>query len=199
MTNYPTNKELQKEYDAYYTQNPKKWSGEARDDFAVQALLPYNPRTVLDVGCGNGHTLKKLGDAFPTAKLYGIDVSPVGCKLARQNSGAQVDCVFLADYQPGIKFDLTICLGTAEHFEKPLEGLKKIRALTSKICYLELPHNLLYSEGPVGFRRLTTRSQQLEWHLTRGEWESIIADAGFEVVEALEGPNPAWEFIWILK
>jgi SAM-dependent methyltransferase len=197
--NYPDRKALADEYDQHYLTNPRKWSGEARDLFAVDIIKKYNPKTILDVGCGNGHTLSVLGKNLKDVELYGIDVSPVACKLATENSGAQVDCEFLSDYKPDIKFDLVICLGVAEHFKSPLAGLKKIKKLTKGICYLELPHNLLYSKGEEGFRRLTTRSQQLEWHLPRDAWEVIIKEAGFEIVESIVGPNEAWEFIWVLK
>jgi trans-aconitate methyltransferase len=195
---YPTKKELAKEYDEHYTKNPKKWSGEARDLFCADVVKKYDPMSILDVGCGNGHSLKVLGDAFPNAELFGIDISPVGCQLAKQNTRAKIDCVFLDKFDPDIIFDLVICLGTVEHLKDPLESLKKMKEL-GNLVYLELPHNLLYSEGKEGFRRLTTRSQQLEWHYTREKWEEIIKEAGFEIVESLVGPNAAWEFIWTLK
>jgi len=196
--NYPTKKALAKEYDEHYLNNPKKWSGEARDRFCADVVKKYNPKSILDVGCGTGHSLKILGEAFPKAELFGIDISPVGCELAKQNSRAKIENVFLNKYDPGIVFDLVVCLGTVEHLKDPLESLKKIKEL-GKIIYLELPHNLLYSEGEEGFRRLTTRSQQLEWHYPREKWEEIIKEAGFEIVESLVGPNAAWEFIWTLK
>jgi trans-aconitate methyltransferase len=194
-----TRAEQAKEYDDYFTANPKKWGKTPRDEFAVNQVRQYAPQTILDVGCGNGHTLAQLRKSFPVASLYGIDISPVACDLARKASGAHVENVFLEDYHPEMKFDLVINLGTLEHLESPLEGLRKMKELTGGICYLEVPHNLLYSPGEVGFRRLTTRSQQMEWHLPRNDWEAIINASGFVIEHAITGLNEAWEFIWILR
>lgn len=192
-------KQIIREYDRHYQINPKKWSGSARDDFAADVLRGRDIKTILDVGCGNGHTLAKLKETFPAARLWGIDPSPVACDLARVNSGAQVVTTFLEDYNPGMRFDLVINLGTLEHLENPLDGLRQMHKLTGKICYLEIPHNLLYSPGAHGYRRLTTRSRQVEWHLERDEWEKLIVDSGFAIERKLTGLNEAWEFIWLLK
>jgi SAM-dependent methyltransferase len=197
--NDKTRKAVIKEYDRHYRVNPKKWGGQARDDFAVAALREWDIKTILDVGCGNGHTLAKLKEAFPLAYLWGLDPSPVACDLAHKNSGAQTVTGFLEEYNPGMKFDLVINLGTLEHLENPLVGLIKMRELTGTVCYLEIPHNLLYSPGEHGYRRLTTRSRQIEWHLERGEWEVLIQQAGFTIEKSLTGLNEAWEFCWMLK
>jgi SAM-dependent methyltransferase len=191
--------EMIAEYDKYFTDNPKKWGKTPRDEFAVNAVRKYAPKTILDVGCGNGHTLSYFGKAFPKAELFGIDISPVASDLARKNSRATVETVFLEDYHPPIKFDLVINLGTLEHIESPVDGLRKMKELTGGICYLEIPHNLLYSEGEKGFRRLTTRSKQIEWHLERDDWEDIIRQSGFTIEQSLRGLNEAWEFIFILR
>jgi hypothetical protein len=74
-----------------------------------------------------------------------------------------------------------------------------MKKLTGGICYLEIPHNLLYSEGEKGFRRLTTRSKQVEWHLERDDWEDIIRQSGFTIEQRLKGLNEAWEFVWTLR
>lgn len=191
------------EYDAYFTEKPGKWAVEARNKFAVDVILNVtHADTILDIGCGNGHTLAYFGNEFPDAKLYGIDISPVACDLARENSGAVVECTFIEDYHPDMKFDIVLCMGTAEHFEHPVDGLKSIRELTGGYFYLEAPNNLSYSPGPSGnegYRRLSVGSHQLEWHWTREQWEQAIAYAGFEVVRSLQGLKPAWEFVWLLK
>lgn len=194
-----TRQEQAAEYDAYYTDNPKKWGKTQRDKFAVEHVRRYAPKTILDIGCGNGHTLAYFGRAFPQAQLFGIDISPVACELARKNSGAKIETAFLDEYQPGMRFDLVLNLGTLEHIPDPLDALRKMKLLTGGVCYLEIPHNLLYSPGSFGFRRLTTRSRQMEWHLPRETWEHTIREAGFVIEQRLTGPNEAWEFIWILR
>ncbi|KAL8658928.1 MAG: hypothetical protein Q9202_007361 [Teloschistes flavicans] len=36
-----------------------------------------SPQSLVDVGCGTGIVTRQLGDAYPIAKVYGIDLSPV--------------------------------------------------------------------------------------------------------------------------
>ena len=36
-----------------------------------------SPKHLVDVGCGTGIVTRQLGDAFPTAQVYGVDLSPV--------------------------------------------------------------------------------------------------------------------------
>lgn len=54
-------------------------------DWAV-SLIPVNftPKSILDVGCGGGMFLKKLGEWFPSALLYGADLSEEACKLSSE-------------------------------------------------------------------------------------------------------------------
>jgi SAM-dependent methyltransferase len=39
-------------------------------------LSPRSPGLVLDLGCGPGHTTAMLAEAFPTARVVGVDTSP---------------------------------------------------------------------------------------------------------------------------
>lgn len=187
------------EYDAYFTKDPGKWAVTARNQFAFEAVQPARPDSILDIGCGNGHTLKYLGQQYPEAALFGIDISPVAAALAIENSGADVTATFIEEYQPGRKFDLVLCMGTAEHFLDPLQGLTDIREMVGDFFYLEIPNNLSYSPGKEGYRRLSVGSRQLEWHWPRKVWDDAIRQAGFEVVKELHGLKPAWEFAWVLR
>lgn len=189
------------EYNAYYKQNPNKWAGDTRDMFAVNVMSHYGtPESIIDVGCGNGHTLRWFGKVYPESELYGLDLSNEACEIASKNvPGAQIIHKFLGDLPKEAAYDWVLCLGVAEHFEHLLSGLRELRRITKQYCYLEVPHNLLYSAGDTIFRRLKTRSRQREWHLTREQWEAMITQAGFTIHESLIGENEAWEFIWVLK
>jgi len=203
MKKYPERDELIKEYDDYYTADPNKWANDKRNEFMLACLREcYFEKSILsiiDVGCGMGHTLSYLGKKTNTIRLYGIDLSPVACELARKNTGAEIFCGFIDDYEVSVKHDIALCMGVAEHFENPVEGLNKIREVANYL-YLEVPHNLSYSEDKTeGYRRLEVGSRQLEWHLKRSTWRDIITQAGWEVVKEYKGKKPAWEFVWMLK
>jgi 2-polyprenyl-3-methyl-5-hydroxy-6-metoxy-1,4-benzoquinol methylase len=191
-------------YNNYYEHNPHKWVSEDRNRFAAGVLTEHmsNPKRILDVGCGNGHTLAYLAHTYPEAQLYGIDLSPVACKIASDTvTDATIMTGFIEDFELGVQFDLILCMGVAEHFLKIEDGLVAINRLLSKrgLFYLEVPNCLSYSPGDVGFRRTKTGSHQAEWHLSRPAWELIISLCGYKIVQSCDGEIPSWEFVWMLK
>src|SRR5262249_47778441 len=48
--------------------------------------LPARPR-IVEIGCGIGAVIKRLLAAYPTATVYGLDISPAMIKEARKNLG----------------------------------------------------------------------------------------------------------------
>ncbi len=47
----------------------------------LQTLLPESP-AILDAGCGEGYYLSCVGEAFPNARLYGVDISKDAVRYA---------------------------------------------------------------------------------------------------------------------
>lgn len=201
-----TPEELKKEYDNYYLKNPHKWggnSGDIRDRLAAEAILRFidTPTEILDIGCGNGHTLAYLEKRFKDSPLYGLDLSGEALKLAGQRvPKANLTEATLLDYKPKKKFQVIVSLGVLEHFENIHENLEKIKSLMKKesLFYVELPNNLVYSKGDHSYRRLETGSKQVEWHLDRKEWEKHFKEAEFEVMKFIGNPQPQWGMSWVL-
>ncbi|KAA3630991.1 MAG: class I SAM-dependent methyltransferase [Bacteroidetes bacterium] len=54
----------------------------------IRMLAAKNPtaRRILEVGCGTGYNLKKLGNQFPLTQVIGMDVSPKMLQKARKNT-----------------------------------------------------------------------------------------------------------------
>jgi len=196
--------DLIEKYDAYYLQNKNKWAMSERDKLAFETLAGYKPKPaeILDIGCGNGHTLEYFALRHSPAKLYGIDISPVAIEIAQSKGmGAVLEAVFLLDYKTNKKFEVIVCLGTAEHFEDLVPHLSKVKSLLKKggLCYMEVPHNLIYSKGEHTYRQLQTGSRQWEWHLEQEEWEAKFIEAGFSVKKFYRRNKPQWEFCWLLE
>lgn len=193
--------DLIKEYDDWYRRKPHKWTSHKRNQFMLKVMRKYQaPTSVLDVGCGNGHTLAAIQGEYPDAQLYAMDISQEALALTNDKvSGAYLINEFLDQTEFDTAFDWVICMGVAEHFENLEPSLARLKELTGGFCYLEIPHCLSYSPGSETFRRLSCGSRQWEWHLTRETWEQLILAAGFEFVEVRTGNNPAWEFVYVLK
>lgn len=207
----PDEQELVREYDSCFSLNPNIWSGESRDEYIYNMLKLFCrfagrrlSGTLLDVGCGNGHTLLLFEEKAKEIHPYGIDLSKEAIKIAASRlKRTQLIRGNFLEHQFSEKFNVILGLGTFEHFEDPLKALQRAKSMLSDdgILYLELPANLDYgwSGNHEGFRRLSGGSRQVEWHLRRKTWEHIINSAGFEILMGIKGPEKPYEFIWLLS
>lgn len=189
--------EIKDFYDGIYRANPSKWSGEARDEFAFKALSEYPaPASLLDFGCGNGHTLAYFASRWPDTKYYGVDISTVALAITHK----KLPDAFLSESIDDMPRVNTITmLGVLEHFESVpyiqviADHLKKDGRL-----YIEVPNCLAYSNSKEqGFRKTTGGTGQMEWHLSRSSWERILYKNGFIIEKSLTGKVPSWEFVWV--
>ena len=96
-------------YDRFY-RNPKTRAADARTAARRAAFiaaylkhLEIPVKRILDVGCGLGHTLNYLGEAYPRARLTGVEYSDYLCSKYGWTQGSAVD------YQSRWPFDLVIC------------------------------------------------------------------------------------------
>lgn len=187
-------------YDEIYMHTPSKWNDPARDAIAFNVVKKHlKPRSIIDIGCGNGHTLKFFGDRLPDAELYGVDLSPEAVRLARQNvPDATIVC---SEFNKDIDLpycDLAVSMGTAEHFLF-LSDLFKRLTRTAQHVYIEAPNCLKYSNRrEEGYRETFRGAGQAEWHLRRPSWE-IYLRRHFEFIERVHGTTDTTEFIWLLK
>lgn len=93
---------------------------------------PFNHHLVLDVGCGAGETVVKVRKLFPSAEVYGIDVSREAIKEAKKHSDAVFVCAS-ADKLPfrsDLKFDMLIAGHTIDIFPNEVYLEKTIGELT---------------------------------------------------------------------
>jgi SAM-dependent methyltransferase len=55
----------------------------------VPTLGGFHPKTVLDVGCGDGLTTARLAKRFPTVEFHGIDFSEKMIEIAKTRTGVE--------------------------------------------------------------------------------------------------------------
>lgn len=209
----PTLEELIQEYNALFRDNPKRWDSLKRDDYAWKVISLYwkatrsgeeQPRTMLDIGCGSGHTIAYFLNRWPLTKYYGLDLSEEVIKFAQSRvPRAQFLVGALEQIEFRTRFDIIIVIGVLEHFKDPVRALQDVRRFLAPegLAYIEVPNCISYSEPGRGEGfRLTAKSDnpQWEWHLFRRSWKELIKKSGLAVSLSLKGLERSGEFVWVL-
>lgn len=90
--------------------------------------LPPGAR-VLDVGCGQGKTMKMMLALRPDLKVSGMDISDVSAHLPEGIPFKQGAVEELASLYEGEKFDAVVCQHVIEHLVYPIELMQGIGAV----------------------------------------------------------------------
>lgn len=176
------------------------WDHWWRDDNVCQMLSKFAPpKQLLDIGCGNGHTLELIKIYFPDAKLYGIDVSDAAIELAKRRVPdgtfycGQFELVELPQ-----KYDRIISLGVMEHLYDTHEALMLVKDYLTDdgIFYIEVPENILETDPEEW--KISFAGDQIEWHRHRDTWERFIITSGYEILE-YKHHKEGYNYSWVLK
>lgn len=100
-----------------------------RYDFIAQAIETYQPRTVLDIGCGTGGLLTApLAHRFPNVRFVGADPDTVSIAHAQRNYPLpNLEFCSSSDIDESERFDLVIASEVIEHVEEPISFLVGLR------------------------------------------------------------------------
>ncbi len=60
----------------------------------LQALIPAQTQSLLDIGCGEGYFTRGLAETLPNAQIYGLDIAKVGVRLAAKSVLDKNRCLF---------------------------------------------------------------------------------------------------------
>ncbi len=105
-------------------------------------IKPLRPVSILDVGCGEGFTLKKLEEKKIGKKAEGIDYSSdaikIGKKIYPELTLSKGD-VYGLKY-PDNSFDLIICTEVLEHLDDPEKAVQEMKRVTSKYIIFSVPN-----------------------------------------------------------
>lgn len=109
---------------------------------ALRLCRTAAPKSVLEVGCGEGYMLDVLADANLGADLTGVDISEAAIADASARLGTRAtlearDARELAS--DGRSFDLVMMLEVLEHIEDPGQMLPILEQLSARYLLLSVP------------------------------------------------------------
>ncbi|MFN5459973.1 MAG: class I SAM-dependent methyltransferase [Bacteroidota bacterium] len=142
-----------KEYDKFYREETVSNPNSELEFNNIKAILNRlnsvgislnSPKSILDIGCGMGHSLIYLKcNIYKNSKYYAIEPSEL-CVEHLENNGINVltnDVYSDWNHNPSEKFDFIIMRHVLEHFNDPVQILKKVTSVLSEngILYLAVP------------------------------------------------------------
>lgn len=142
------------------------------------------PRTILEVGCGNGIYLDFFNKLFPAAELHGIDVSSEALKLARHK--LEKAELTICDASKNILdrvFDMVLSLDVAEHIADDQSLIDNMFRMTEKgghLLIMTLQGRMRNFEKGIGHLR----------NYQQGELAGKCVKAGYEIVKKTEWGFP---------
>jgi 2-polyprenyl-3-methyl-5-hydroxy-6-metoxy-1,4-benzoquinol methylase len=145
---------------------------------------------ILDVGCGQGELLREISAALPSAQVHGADLSEQSLIDSRKRNPTfeifELNITherFAEQYSSRLgAFDFLVCSEVLEHIPD--------HALAARhLLQLLQPSGVAIVTVPGGKMSAFDRVIGHQRHYTRAKLESLLTDAGFEVVTVL-----AWGF-----
>jgi SAM-dependent methyltransferase len=169
-------------------------AGEPRDYFARKRVEytrqrcpePGRVRTVIDFGCGLGHSVPYLAEAFPRCRVIGLDTAARAIESAREHYGGERAEFHCTDgFAGGPDADLVYCNGVFHHIEvadRPGE-VRRIHDWMAPGGTFALWENNPWNPGTrLVMRRIPFDRDAVP--LSCRETRRLLLSVGFEVVEA---------------
>jgi 2-polyprenyl-3-methyl-5-hydroxy-6-metoxy-1,4-benzoquinol methylase len=173
------------------------------DAAIVEAVLRSQPRSVLDVGCGEGWLARGL--SARGFRVSGIDASEALIASARSLGGGTFEAMTYADVEAradaiGAPFDLVVCNFSLleEDLTPVLRGLREVlvpagRLLIQTVHPWTANADGVYTEG---WRTETFANfgegfvEPMPWYFrTLASWVDLVSEAGFEIERIDEPPG----------
>jgi cyclopropane-fatty-acyl-phospholipid synthase len=91
--------------------------------FHLDAIGADRARAVLDIGCGWGSLLQRLGQCHQVPRAVGLTLSRAQAEHIRSQGypGVEVRTENWLHYEPGTRFDGIVSIGAFEHFARPTD------------------------------------------------------------------------------
>ncbi|MEJ2558303.1 MAG: class I SAM-dependent methyltransferase [Anaerolineae bacterium] len=160
-------------------------------------------RCILDVGCGEGFTMRELREGGVQAAMVGIDFSPGALAWNQAHHMAQsplkVADVHHLPFQDH-SFDLVLCLEVLEHLPDSAFGLRELLRVSRDYVLVSVPHEPffrgvnflrgkhlpalgndpehLHNYNGRAFRSLVSAHAEVVWHGCSFPWQIALVRKG---------------------
>ncbi len=118
-----------------------------------RSLLPevkkLHPKTILDVGCGEGFVLNSLRKHDIGKDLIGIDYSKTAISIGKKlhpSLDLREGTIYKLPFKDN-SFDLVLCLEVLEHLDDPKAALKELTRVSKKYTILSVPNEPWFMIG----------------------------------------------------
>jgi SAM-dependent methyltransferase len=145
-------------------------------------LSEIAPKSLLDVGCGNGEFLSEIHRSVPTMELTGADISPA---VIESNRARYPDMTFyeldLNRERLQRRFDAVVCMEVLEHCRDYQADIERLAAMTEKWLLITVPCGPLFEiDRRVGHIK----------HFKPEEMKNALANGGLHVIKIQEWGFP---------
>lgn len=162
----------------------------------AQRLAPFEPRRIVDLGCGPGNSTAVCFERWPNASILGLDRSPEMIQTARASNG-RIEwrvCTVEEWIETGERADLIFSNATmqwvpdhARVFPQLLERLNPGGMLAAQMPHYEATPNRV-------LREMAAEARWRKWFPEgrAAEWRSHSLEFYHEVL----APRAAWHDLW---
>jgi SAM-dependent methyltransferase len=147
-----------------------------------------NPQTILDAGCGEGFTLKRLKEKNIGKRHEGVEYNTQAINLGKKLFPALLikeGNIYSLPYKDN-SFDLVICTEVLEHLDNPKKALLEIKRVSRKYILVSVPNepffmlaNLLRGKN---IKRLGNDPEHIK-HWTAGGFERFLESSQLKIVK----------------
>lgn len=134
--------------DKYQSKNPiARYMVREFDRAVMELAAQADPKTILEVGCGEGHVVELLLKAT-NARIHATDISPTCIADAQSNVSSERVTFAVKDVMTIVPaaapVDMVVCCEVLEHLDDPRNGLEALLALKADHYLFSVPREPLW-------------------------------------------------------
>lgn len=178
-------------FNKYGSSNPiVKWMMRGFESCLMSFVQSSNPKTITEIGCGEGFWVLKWNKQGRYAKGYDFSLKVI--EIAKKNALDMnlneelfsVKNIYELDMEKD-SADLIVCCEVLEHLEFPEEGLKALQQVATKNVIISVPREPIWCLLNMMRGKYLTRFGNTEGHIQNWSTKGIVSLVSqyFEVVE----------------